>query len=157
MNARQIRAHARVGWLILCAGAPVLGACISGRVLEGYPGYPFLSFTAPAVPDSTFFRLQRALETEGFELDYTERADGTINTRPSERASGPLLLTVVVDSASSGSSSRVWVAGYRPVRDGARRIDPLRREAWAELRDITGRLSARVGGSHPEEPDPPDG
>lgn len=157
MNARRLPCRTPLAWLLLCAGPAVLTGCISGRILEGYPGYPFLSFTAPAAPDSTFFRLQRALESEGFELDYTQRSSGTINTRPSERSTGPLFLTVVVDSAASAAASRVWVAGYRPVPDGARRIDPLREDAWAELRGITGRLSGRVGGSVPEEPDAPEG
>lgn len=157
MNARRPDRRRPWRWLVLCAGTALLTGCISGRILEGYPGYPFLSFTAPTAPDSMFFGLQRALESEGFELDYTERSVGTINTRPSERATGSLFLTLVVDSASSAASSRVWVAGYRPVDDGARRIDPLREDAWAELRDITGRLSVRVGGTTPEEPEPPEG
>lgn len=157
MDPRWLRERVPPARLLLLAAAAVSSACVSGRILEGYPGYPFLSFTAPAAPDSTFFRLQRALESEGFELDYTQRSSGTINTRPSERSTGPLFLTVVVDSAASAAASRVWVAGYRPVPDGARRIDPLREDAWAELRGITGRLSGRVGGSVPEEPDAPEG
>jgi len=159
LHPTRLRKCVRPARLLLLAAAAVSSACVSGRILEGYPGYPFLSFTVPAAPDSTFFRLQDALETEGFELDYSELEAGAINTRPSERPAGPLLLTGIVDTASSGASTgastRVWVAGYRPVPDGARRINPLREEAWADLREITARVSHRVGGSPPEEPDPP--
>lgn len=159
MDPRWLRERVPPPRLLLIAAAAVSSACVSGRILEGYPGYPFLSFTVPAASDSTFFMLQDALEAEGFELDYTERDAGAINTRPSERPAGPLLLTVIVDTASSGAStgasSRVWVAGYRPVPDGARRVNPLREDAWADLREITARVSDRVGGSPPEEPDTP--
>lgn len=159
MHPTRLRECVPPARLLLLAAAAVSSACVSGRILEGYPGYPFLSFTVPAAPDSTFFRLQDALETEGFELDYSELDAGMINTRSSERAAGPLLLTLVVDTASggasTGASSRVWVAGYRLVPDGARRISPLREEAWADLREIAARVSDRVGGSPPEEPDPP--
>lgn len=155
MNTRRPDRRTGIRWPLLLAAAALLSGCISGRVLEGYPGYPFLSFTAPATPDSTFFRLQRALEAEGFALDYTERDAGTINTRPAERPTGRIFLTVVVGAADT--ASRVWVAGYEPVRDGARRINPLREDRWAELAKIASRLSDRVGGSPVSEPERPRG
>lgn len=139
-------------WLVVWATALSLGGCISGRVLEGWPGYPFLSFETPAPVDSTFFGAQRELVAEGFELDFTERASGLVNTRPLETDGATLFLSIVVDTTAAGGS-RVWVAAYEPVRGGARRISPRREEAWATLRDITGRLSERLGGTEPAEPD----
>lgn len=138
---------------MLCGLALSIGGCISGRILEGYPGYPFLSFTAPTSPDSSFFSLQRALEAEGFEIDFTDRASGSITTRPLTLATGDTFLTVVLDAAASGS--RVWVAGYRPVRGGARRLDPLDEEAWAEIEEVAAGLSERLGGTPPEPPPAP--
>lgn len=123
-------------------------------MLEGYPGYPFVSFDLPAPADSTFFAVQEGLQGEGFELDFTERASGLINTRPAERPAGRLFLSAVVDSTTDGS--RVWIAAYRPVRDGARRVDPLDEKAWAELRTVAARISDRLGGTAVREPPPPD-
>ena len=77
-----------------------------------------------------------------------------INTRAGYRPSGRLFLSAVVDSATAGS--RVWIAAYEPVRDGARRIDPLEEDAWAELRAEAIRISDRLGGSAIREPPPPD-
>lgn len=146
-----------LGSLLLAAGASVaVGGCISGRILEGYPGYPFLAFDVPADTDTVFFGAQRALQADGFELDYSDRSTGLIATRPDERGGGELFLNVVVDSATGGGS-RVWVAAYRPSRGGARRINPLAEEEWATLREITHRLSERLGGTTPVEPAPPDG
>ena len=68
--------HAAVRSLVLLGAAAVLGAgCISGRVLKGYPGYPFARFDARAPADSAFFSLLPAVEAEGFPLDYTIRRD----------------------------------------------------------------------------------
>ena len=146
----------RVATLALLAlVAPVAAGCISGRVLEGYPGYPFVSFDIPAPADSAFFSMQDELQAEGFELDFTERASGLINTRPADRAAGRLFLSTVVDSTAGGS--RVWIAAYRPVRDGARRVDPLDEDAWAELRELAARISERLDGGAIREPPPPDG
>lgn len=141
--------------LAAVALAALLAAgCISGRVLEGYPGYPFVSFDLPGPADSTFFSLQDELRTEGFELDFTERAAGLVNTRPADRPAGRIFLSAVVDSIADGS--RVWIAAYEPVRDGARRIDPLDEQGWAELRGVAARISERLGGTEVREPPPPD-
>jgi hypothetical protein len=142
--------------LLVLAAALSLGGCVSGRVLEGWPGYPFLSFNRTAPADSTFFAVQRELVAEGFELDFTERASGLVNTRPLERGGATMFLSLVVDTTAAGGS-RVWVAGYEPVRGGARRISPRREEAWATLRAIAVRLSERLGGTEPTEPGPPPG
>ncbi len=136
------------------AAALMGAACISGRVLEGYPGYPFVRFDLAAPADSAFFSVQAELREEGFELDFTERASGLINTRPADRPAGRLFLSAVIDSTAGGS--RVWLAAYEPVRDGARRIDPLDEEGWSELRAVAARISGRLGGTSVEEPPPPD-
>jgi len=144
------------GRLLLSAAVLSLGGCISGRVLEGWPGYPFLSFDTPAPVDSTFFAVQRELVAEGFELDFTERTSGLVNTRPLEIDAMTMFLSIVVDTTAAGGS-RLWVAGYEPVRGGARRISPRREEAWATLRAIAVRLSERLGGTGPTEPEVPAG
>lgn len=141
-------------WLLAWAAALSLAGCISGRVLEGWPGYPFLSFEAPTVVDTTFFAAQRALVAEGFELDFTERASGLVNTRPRDVDGLTMFLSLVTDSTTDGAS-RVWVAGYEPVRGGARRVSPRREAAWEALRRVTARVSERLGGTEPVEPDPP--
>ena len=143
-------------WLPAWTVIMTLGGCISGRVLEGWPGYPFLSFDLEAPLDSTFFAVQRELAADGFELDFTERASGLINTRPREFESGPMFVSVVLDTTAAGGS-RAWIAGYEPVRDGARRVNPGRERAWSALRGVASRLSERLGGSVPVEPDPPGG
>ena len=145
--------------------ATLAAGCVSGRILEGYPGYPFLAFDVPGAADSTFFDLQRELQAEGFEIDFSERDSGLINTRPARRAGAEVFLSVVVDAvpAAAGgapqgdASSRVWIAGYQPVRGGARRIDPLSETEWAALRELAVTLSGRLGGSAVREPPPPDG
>lgn len=152
MNAVPQVPRFLAGWLLACAAVLVLGGCISGRVLEGWPGYPFLSFELPTSFDSSFFALQRELVAEGFELDFTERASGLINTRPLELEGSAMFLSLVVDSTATGGS-RAWVAGFEPVRDGARRISPRREQAWETLRGIAARLSERLGGTSPAEPD----
>lgn len=154
-NARLIRTGSAVRRLATVALAALLAAgCISGRVLEGYPGYPFVTFDLPAPADSAFFALQGEFEAEGYELDFTERASGLINTRPADRPAGRIFLSAVVDSTAAGS--RVWIAAYEPVRDGARRIDPLDEDAWAELHGVAVRISGRLGGTAIREPRPPD-
>lgn len=156
MNPAPRVARSSAVWLLMWAAAVSLGGCISGRVLEGWPGYPFLSFEAPAPLDTTFFAAQRALVAEGFELDFTERASGLVNTRPREIDGRTMFLSLVVDTTTAGHS-RVWVAGYEPVRGGARRVSPRREDAWQALRRVTARVSERLGGTEPAEPDPPAG
>lgn len=164
----HIRRPRSGSWLaasLLLTLVPVTAGCIGGRVLEGYPGYPFVAIDLPAEPDSTFYAMQDALAAEGFELDFSEPDDGLINTRPVELASGVTFLSVVVGEPppdrgppgvppfdASPPGSRAWIAGYEPVPDGARRIDPLDEEGWAELRDVAGRLSVRLGGGPPLDP-----
>jgi hypothetical protein len=140
--------------------------CISGRVLTGYPGYPFARFETSMTADSTFFLLQPAVESEGFPLDYTIRDEGFITTRSTEMVGRPVFLTLVVgtnDEASSAKNasdgaladrsvghSRVWVAAYEETVTGAQRINPLQEEVWSAVMEVTGRLSAAVGGTIPE-------
>lgn len=156
MNAASLVASWLPGRLLLWAAVLSLGGCISGRVLEGWPGYPFLSFETPAPVDSTFFAVQPELVAEGFELDFTERTSGLVNTRPLDIDAMTMFLSIVVDTTATGGS-RLWVAGYEPVRGGARRISPRREEAWATLRGIAVRLSERLGGTRPTEPEAPEG
>lgn len=156
MNTAPRVARSLPVWLLVWAIASSVGGCVSGRVLEGWPGYPFLSFEAPAIADTTFFAAQRALAAEGFEIDFTERASGLVNTRPREIDGRTIFLSLVVDSTSDGAS-HVWVAGYEPVRGGARRISPRREVAWEALRRVTARVSERLGGTEPAAPDPPAG
>lgn len=144
--------------------AATAAGCISGRVLEGYPGYPFLQFDAPLPADSAFFAIQRAVTAEGFELDFTDLASGAVNTRPTERLGGDVFLTIVVGAVADSTryvpsrlSSKVWIAGYVRERGGAERIDPLAEDAWSDLEDIAARLSLRLGGTTPRGPEaPPD-
>lgn len=160
-SSRRPPALAAAAASLLLAG--LLGGCISGRILEGYPGYPFLAFDVPAATDSAFFDVQRELRTEGFEIDFSERDTGLINSRPAELAGREVFLSVVVDSipaeggAAAATGSRVWIAGYEPVRGGARRIDPLSEAEWTALRELAARMSGRLGGSAVREPPPPDG
>ncbi len=156
MNAASHVARSLPACLLVWAAVLSLGGCISGRVLEGWPGYPFLSFEAPTPVDTTFFAAQRALVAEGFELDFTERASGLVNTRPREIDGRTMFLSLVVDTTTEGAS-RVWMAGYEPVRGGARRVSPRREDAWETLRRVTARVSERLGGTEPAEPDPPAG
>jgi len=156
------RAGAALGLMLL----PLLisaGGCISGRVLTGYPGYPFARFDAPLSSDSTFFMLQPAIESEGFPIDYTVLDEGLITTRSSEYLGRPVFLNVVVeplvrnDSAGSPkpdqTRTRVWVAAYEETVSGAERINPLQEDVWAGVMDLTSRLSAAVDGSIPIGPD----
>ncbi len=148
--------------------AGLSSGCISGRVLTGYPGYPFASFETDMPADSTFFRLQPAVESEGFPLDYTILDEGFITTRSSELVGRPVFLTLVVGPGGDGSSdggtasensaevlvgtSRVWVAAYEETVTGAQRINPLQEEVWAAVMEVTGRLSAALDGTEPEGP-----
>ena len=157
----------RLALLAVCAVGLSTG-CISGRVLTGYPGYPFASFETDMPADSTFFRLQPAVESEGFPLDYTILDEGFITTRSSELVGRPVFLTLVVGPGGDGSSaggpaagnsadvsvgtSRVWVAAYEETVTGAQRINPLQGEVWAAVMEVTGRLSAAVDGTEPEGP-----
>lgn len=135
-------------WLILAAG------CVSGRVLTGYPGYPFASFSVPSPPDSTFLDLQEALEAEGYPIDYTLRDDGLINTRLGPDPAKPILLNIVVGADPDHDGwSGVWVAGYEEIPGGPRRVNPLDEVLWTDLMDLSGRLSERLGGSEPLGPD----
>lgn len=156
MNVVSRVARSLPAWLLTWTVALSLGGCVSGRVLEGWPGYPFLSFEAPAPVDTTFFAAQRALVAEGFELDFTERASGLVNTRPRDVDGRTMFLSLVVDATPDGAS-RVWVAGYEPVRGGASRVSPRREDAWEALRRVTARVSERLDGTEPEEPEPPAG
>lgn len=146
-----------------------VGGCISGRVLTGYPGYPFARFDTELGSDSTFFLLQPAVESEGFKLDYTILADGLITTRSTEMAGRPVFLNVVVEPlvaaedvpSSAATGTRVWVAAYEETVSGAERINPLQGDVWADVMEMTARLSAAVDGTKPEgpstRPDPPNG
>lgn len=157
----------RAGIAALAIGFVGLSAgCISGRVLTGYPGYPFATFETGLPADSTFFLLQPAVESEGFPLDYTILDEGFITTRSSEVVGRPVFLTLVVgmdDEESNatdppaddleegpGSNSRVWVAAYEETVTGAQRVNPLQKEVWAAVMEVTGRLSDAVGGTTPE-------
>lgn len=158
---KEARRVARLGAAIVAAATAT--ACLSGRVLEGYPGYPFLRFDTPLPVDSAFFAVQRAVVGEGFELDFTELASGAVNTRPMERLGRAVFLSIVVGAATDLASetgapppSRVWVAGYVQERDGAKRIDPLAEEAWDDLADVAAQLSRKIGGTIPRGPPLPD-
>ncbi|MDT8436470.1 MAG: hypothetical protein RRA92_06910 [Gemmatimonadota bacterium] len=133
---------------VLLAG---LAGCVSGRVLAGYPGYPFVRFDVPADADGTFFALQPVLAAEGFPLDFTSRADGLVVTRNGTLAGRPAFLNVVVGEGA-GADASVWVAAWESRPAGARRIDPLQEEAWADLAALAARLSAAVGGGAPHGP-----
>ena len=144
---------------------PLLGAaggCVSGRVLTGYPGYPFARFDTRLPADSTFFLLQPAVESEGFALDYTILDEGFITTRSSEMMGRPVFLNLVVepleqDGAAESpdlSGARVWVAAYEETASGAERINPLQEDVWADVMDMTARLSTAVDGSTPISPGP---
>jgi len=137
------------------------GGCVSGRVLTGYPGYPFARFDTQLPADSTFFLLQPAVESEGFALDYTTFDEGFITTRSSEVLGRPVFLNLVVEplepeeatESSELAGARVWVAAYEETVSGAARINPLQEDVWAVVMDMTARLSAAVDGSTPIGPD----
>ena len=138
------------------------GGCVSGRVLTGYPGYPFARFDTRLPADSTFFLLQPAVESEGFALDYTILDEGFITTRSSEVMGRPVFLNLVVEpleqdsvvGSSDLSGTRVWVAAYEETVSGAERINPLQEDVWADVMDMTARLSTAVDGSTPISPEP---
>ncbi len=148
--------------LLLLSLLLVAGGCISGRVLTGYPGYPFARFDTTMPFDSTFFMLQPAIEGEGFPLDFTILEEGLITTRSSELLGRPVFLNLVVEPLEhddEGSESpkttgaRVWVAAYEETVSGAERVNPLQEDVWAGVMDLTERLSAAVGGSTPIGPE----
>jgi hypothetical protein len=134
--------------------ASLAAGCISGRVLSGYPGYPFASFSIPEPVDSAFFHMQTVLEEEGYPIDYTDREAGLINTRPGPNPAKPVLLSVVLgeDPAWEGRTD-VWIAGFEETGSGVRRINPLDDVLWPDLMDVSGRISARFGGTAPAGPD----
>lgn len=150
---------------VLCLSVlPLLvaaGACVSGRVLTGYPGYPFARFDTPMPSDSTFFMLQPAIESEGFALDFTTFDEGLITTRSSELLGRPVFLNLIVESlvpddaarSPDPAGARVWVAAYEETVSGAERINPLQEDVWAGVMDLTTRLSAAVDGSTPIGPE----
>ena len=140
--------------LILAILAPSLSGCISGRVLRGYPGYPFASFSIPSPPDTAFFRLQQSLEDEGYPIDYTEREAGLINTRPGTDPNPPVLLSLVIgDDPEREGWTEVWLAGYERTRSGDERINPLNDGLWPEVMAVSARMSERLGGTQPLGPD----
>ena len=154
--------HAAVRSLVLLGAAAVLGAgCISGRVLKGYPGYPFARFDARAPADSAFFSLLPAVEAEGFPLDYTIRDEGFITTRSAEMLGRPVFLNLVVEPIVPGDgsaedpseSSRVWLAAFEETVTGAERINPLQEEMWEEVMNLADRLSSAIGGTSPVGPE----
>ena len=132
----------------------LVSGCISGRILRGYPGYPFVSFSIPSPPDSSFFELQRSLESEGYPIDYTESASGLINTRTGPDPEVPILLNLVIgeDPERQGWTA-VWVAGYERTREGDERINPLDDDLWSRVMEISRRLSDRQDGTEPLGPD----
>lgn len=134
--------------------ASLAAGCISGRVLSGYPGYPFASFSIPEPVDSAFFHMQTVLEEEGYPIDYSDREAGLINTRPGPNPAKPVLLSVVLgeDPAREGRTD-VWIAGFEETGSGVRRINPLDDVLWPDLMDVSGRISARFGGTAPAGPD----
>lgn len=132
----------------------LLAACISGRVLSGYPGYPFASFSVPSTPDSAFFELQSALAREGYPIDYTERKSGLINTRPGPDLDKPVLLSLVIgDDPEREGWTEVWVAGYERTQLGDERINPLDEVLWSDVMDVSSRLSDGLAGTAPLGPD----
>jgi len=124
--------------------------CMSGRVLAGYPGYPFATFETPLPADSAFFLLQPAVESEGFPLDYSILDQGFITTRSAELDGRRVFLTLIVEP--TGAASRVWVAAYEETVTGALRINPLQEQAWSAVMEVSGRLSESVQGTNPEGP-----
>ena len=164
MRRTPQRVPGAVSVLCLLSVLPLLvaaGGCVSGRVLTGYPGYPFARFDTPMPSDSTFFMLQPAIENEGFALDFTTLDEGLITTRSSELLGRPVFLNLIVESLvqddAAGSpdpnGARVWVAAYEETASGAERINPLQEDVWAGVMDLTMRLSAAVDGSTPIGPE----
>jgi hypothetical protein len=128
--------------------------CISGRVLSGYPGYPFASFSIPGPADSAFFQMQTVLEEEGYPIDYTDREAGLINTQPGPNRAKPVFLSVVVGREPGREGwSDVWIAGFEQTGSGVRRINPLDEVLWPDVMDVSGRISERFGGTAPAGPD----
>jgi hypothetical protein len=141
--------------MLAALGAAAAGTgCISGRVLSGYPGYPFASFSVNAPVDTIFFELQGALADEGYPVDYTQRDAGLINTQPGPDSGKPIYLNIVIGADSDRDGwTAVWVAGYEHTPAGPRRVNPLDETLWAMVMDVSGRLSDRLGGTEPLGPD----
>ena len=166
MRRESRRGPGGVGVAVLFVSVlPLLGSvggCVSGRVLTGYPGYPFARFDTQLPADSTFFLLQPAIESEGFALDYTILDEGFITTRSSEMMGRPVFLNLVVESLEQDGAAelpdlagtRVWVAAYEETASGAERINPLQEDVWADVMEMTARLSTAVNGSTPIGPEP---
>lgn len=153
-EAWRRRFVALAGAAVAGTSTVIMAGCVSGRVLTGYPGYPFASFEVPPAPDSAFYRLQYVLENEGYPIDYTDRESGLINTRPGPDPDRPLFLTVVIGPASSGSGrTEVWIAGFETTVTGARRVNPLDDALWSDVMAISARVSERMGGTAPVGPD----
>jgi len=137
--------------------AVACGGCVSGRVLSGYPGYPFASFTVTRPQTSVeqlFPEVLDALEEEGYPIDFTDRTSGFIQTRPGPDAQRPILLNVVVGTEpDSAGVLEVWVAGFERTRSGDRRINPLDDTLWQDLMATSRRLSERLRGTAPVGPD----
>jgi hypothetical protein len=139
---------------VLALSAVITAGCISGRVLSGYPGYPFASFQIPVPADSAFYDLQVVLEDEGYPIDYTDHASGLIQTRPGPNPAKPLFLTVVIGTDPvDPHRTEVWVAGFETTPAGARRVNPLDGDVWPYVMGISGLLSERLGGTQPLGPD----
>ncbi len=96
-RSRHTANPAPVSLLAVLGLLVAVGGCISGRVLTGYPGYPFARFDTGLASDSAFFLLQPAVESEGFPLDYTVLAEGLITTRSTEMAGRPVFLNLVLE------------------------------------------------------------
>lgn len=143
----------------LAIGCAVLAAtsipgCITGRVLSGYPGYPFASFSIPQPPDSAFFELQTVLEDEGYPIDYTDRESGLINTQTGPHPAKPMFLSVVLGSDPDREGwSAIWVAGFEETSAGVRRINPLDDVLWPDVMAVSTRISERLDGTDPLGPD----
>jgi len=143
--------------VVSCLLALLAAGCISGRVLNGYPGYPFVSFAVPQPADTAFFRLEEAVQDEGYPLDYTERASGFIKTRPAPDSRPPVFLSVVVSSRPGESDSAdVWIGAFQVTSgEAAQRVNPLDEARWKDLVETSGRISERLGGTAPVGPAEP--
>jgi hypothetical protein len=148
-----LRIHATTLAVAALAAAGASG-CVSGRVLSGYPGYPFASFSVPGLPDSTFFRMQYVLEDESYPIDYTDREAGLVNTRPGPDTGKPVFLSVVIAAdPADDSRSQVWIAGFQQTGTGVKRVNPLDEPLWSVVMDVSARVSERFGGTEPLGPD----
>jgi hypothetical protein len=113
------------------------GGCVSGRVLSGYPGYPFATFAVPGPTDTTFFEIQEILVQEGYPIDYTDRDTGLINTQEGPDPAKPVRISVILgeDDERQGWTS-VWIAGYEETPAGPTRINPLDKALWPGVMEV---------------------